>query len=119
MMKLTAASRRRPLFLISLLLVALCRGAASDPGGYDVRAFGARGDGVTVDGPAIEKAVAAASAAGGDTRRRVAGAGGQYDPPEENAAAGKYQDLGHTHWHNSLIWGENLENVSVLGPDPQ
>ena len=27
-----------------------------------------------------------------------------------------YQDFGHSHWHNSLIWGENLENVSILGP---
>jgi polygalacturonase len=27
-----------------------------------------------------------------------------------------YQDFGHSHWHNSLIWGENLENISILGP---
>ena len=44
------------------------------------------------------------------------GQDGQYDPPEENPAADKYQDFGHTHWHNSLIWGEGLENVSILGP---
>ena len=27
-----------------------------------------------------------------------------------------YQDGGHTYFHNSLIWGENLTNVSITGP---
>ena len=27
-----------------------------------------------------------------------------------------YQDFGHSHWHNSLIWGEDLEHISILGP---
>lgn len=27
-----------------------------------------------------------------------------------------YQDFGHSHWHNSLIWGENLHDVAILGP---
>jgi polygalacturonase len=40
---------------------------------------------------------------------------GGYDAPEPNEWD-KYQDFGHTHWHNSLIWGENLENISILGP---
>ena len=40
---------------------------------------------------------------------------GKYDAPEPNKWD-KYQDFGHTHWHNSLIWGENLENISILGP---
>jgi len=39
----------------------------------------------------------------------------KYDPPEPNEWD-KYQDFGHSHWHNSLIWGENLTNVSILGP---
>ncbi|MBD0374576.1 MAG: glycoside hydrolase family 28 protein [Flavisolibacter sp.] len=45
-------------------------------------------------------------------------AGGRYDEPEPNEWGDKYhyQDYGHSHWHNSLIWGENLENVSILGP---
>jgi len=25
------------------------------------------------------------------------------------------RDFGHSHFHNSLIWGENLENVSIIG----
>ena len=148
-MKSNAASMCRPLLLV-LLLAGLYRTAsAADPapaaGGYDVRAYGAKGDGVTGDGPAIEKAISAAAAAGGGTVRFPAGTylsgsvhlrsnislffdqgatlvaaspgqDGQYDPPEENTPAGKYQDFGHAHWHNSLIWGEGLENVSILGP---
>ena len=27
-----------------------------------------------------------------------------------------YQDFGHSHWHNSLIWGEGLEHVAITGP---
>ena len=37
-----------------------------------------------------------------------------YDPPEHNPHD-KYQDHGHSHWHNSLIWGEKLENVALTG----
>ncbi len=44
----------------------------------------------------------------------AAGAGAAYDPPEPNAWD-KFQDFGHSHWHNSLIWGEDLENVSIEG----
>ena len=110
-----------------------------------MRAFGAKGDGVAVDSPAIDRAIAAASDAGGGMVRFPAGTylsgsihlksnialfldqgatvvaaspgdGGEYDAPEANPTAGAYQDFGHTHWHNSLIWGEGLENVSILGP---
>jgi polygalacturonase len=38
-----------------------------------------------------------------------------YDLPEPNPHD-KYQDHGHSHWHNSLIWGENLEHVAITGP---
>src|SRR5262249_36761783 len=27
-----------------------------------------------------------------------------------------YQDFGHNHWHNSLIWGEGLRDIAILGP---
>lgn len=40
---------------------------------------------------------------------------GGYDAPEPNEW-NKYQDFGHCHFHNSLIWGENLENIAILGP---
>ena len=42
------------------------------------------------------------------------GTNGGYDPPEPNAWD-KFQDFGHSHWHNSLIWGEELENISIEG----
>jgi polygalacturonase len=112
----------------------------------DVRAFGATGDGKTLDTPSINQAIDAAAAAGGGIVRfpagsylcysihlkshitlyldpgativaadaPAAGASGGYDPPEPNAWD-KFQDFGHSHWHNSLIWGEDLENVSIEG----
>jgi polygalacturonase len=50
-----------------------------------------------------------------------------YDLAEENqwsnlprVAAGQptneYQDFGHSHWQNSLIWGDGVVNVSIIGP---
>jgi polygalacturonase len=37
-----------------------------------------------------------------------------YDPAEPFEGKA-YQDQGHTYFHNSLIWGENLTNVSITG----
>ncbi len=111
---------------------------------FDVRDFGAAGDGRTIDSPAIDRAIAAAAAAGGGTVVFPAGtyasysihlrshitlrldqgatllaaestAAQGYDEPEAGAG-NAFQDFGHSHWHNSLIWGENLENVAILGP---
>jgi len=42
--------------------------------------------------------------------------GGVYDAAEPNTAWDAYQDYGHNHWHNSLIWGEDLNDVSITGP---
>lgn len=111
---------------------------------YDVRQFGARGDGSTLDTEAINQAIAAAAAAGGGTvyfpagqylsfsvrlQSRIvlhldAGAtlvgadpavhGGAYDAAEANPWD-MYQDFGHSHWHNSLIWGENLVDIGITG----
>jgi polygalacturonase len=114
---------------------------------YDVRAFGATGDGKTIDSPAINKAIEAAANAGGGTvlfptgtynsfsirlKSNVAlnllqGAtilasdipadhSDGYDLAESNAPWESYQDYGHNHWHNSLIWGENLHDISIYGP---
>ena len=117
---------------------------ASEANPFNVKAFGATGDGKTLDTSAINKAIDAAATAGGGTVYFPAGsylsvsihlksnislyldqgativaantsADAKYDPPEPNEWD-KYQDFGHTHWHNSLIWGENLTNVSILGP---
>ena len=112
---------------------------------YDVRAFGARGDGKTLDTSAINRAIEAAAAAGGGTVNFSAGTyrsvsirlrsnitlqlnpGASivaadpvpgkvtYDLPEPNQWD-MYQDFGHSHWQNSLIWGIGVENVNIVGP---
>lgn len=45
----------------------------------------------------------------------AAGETGGYDAAEPNRWA-EYQDFGHSHWHNSLLWGEGLDQVSITGP---
>ncbi len=112
-------------------------------GDFNVRNFGAVGDGTNLDSPAINRAIQAAGQAGGGTVLVPAGtylsgsirltnnirlfldAGAvilgapqsmnAYDPAEpwEGMA---YQDGGHTYFHNSLVWGEGLDNVSIVGP---
>jgi hypothetical protein len=42
--------------------------------------------------------------------------GGTYDPAEPNTPWEPYQDYGHNHWRNSLFYGENLSDFSILGP---
>lgn len=39
-----------------------------------------------------------------------------YDAPEPNPGTDQYEDFGHAHWHNSLIWGEGLEDLTIAGP---
>ncbi len=55
------------------------------------------------------KIVAADSPMPGDSNTKA------YDLAEPNQWD-KFQDYGHSHWRNSLIWGEGVENVSILGP---
>ncbi|MBN1107856.1 MAG: right-handed parallel beta-helix repeat-containing protein [Bacteroidales bacterium] len=111
---------------------------------YNVRHYGAEGDSASLDTDAINRAIDAATAAGGGTVYFPAGNylsfsirlksnitlfldNGAYliaaapeqgkpgfDPPEPNPTD-MYQDFGHSHWHNSLIWGENLENIAITG----
>jgi polygalacturonase len=121
---------------------------------FDVRTFGATGDGKTIDSPAINKAIEAAASAGGGTVIFPAGnylsfsirlkshvdlyltqgcaiiaadsplsgqttgyMGGTYDPAEpQNPAFEPYQDYGHNHWHNSLLWGDGISDFSITGP---
>jgi polygalacturonase len=43
--------------------------------------------------------------------------GGTYDPAEpQNPAFEPYQDYGHNHWHNSLLWGDGISDFSITGP---
>ena len=41
--------------------------------------------------------------------------GGSYDAAEPNPHD-LWQDFGHSHWRNSLIWGEDIEDVAIVGP---
>lgn len=111
---------------------------------FNIKSFGAKGDGVSLDTKAINDAIDAAANSGGGTVYFPAGtylsysihlkshisifldagsvllaadtsAKGKYDEAEPNAFD-HYQDYGHSHWHNSLIWGENLNDISIYGP---
>jgi len=42
--------------------------------------------------------------------------GRTYDAAEPDTAWDAYQDYGHNHWHNSLLWGEDLHDISITGP---
>ena len=42
--------------------------------------------------------------------------GGTYDAAEPTTSYDMYQDYGHNHWHNSLIWGEGIHDFSITGP---
>jgi polygalacturonase len=41
---------------------------------------------------------------------------GQITPGQDPIVNQQYQDFGHCFWHNSLIWGDSITNVSILGP---
>jgi polygalacturonase len=125
---------------------------AASQGLFDVRRYGAAGDGKTLDTEAVNRAIEAAAAAGGGVVVFPAGSylcfsirlkshvhlqllqgsaivaadsplpgdltgynGGVYDAAEPNTAWDAYQDYGHNHWHNSLLWGEDLHDVSITG----
>lgn len=121
----------------------------TEGGFFDVRGFGATGDGTSIDTTAVNHAIEAAASVGGGTVRFPAGTyacysihlksnvllylepgatilaaetpmegttTGGYDAAEASAGDNKYQDYGHSHWHNSLIWGEALHNIGIAGP---
>ncbi|MGA9779802.1 MAG: glycoside hydrolase family 28 protein [Verrucomicrobiia bacterium] len=128
--------------LISFCFLLSSAASPNDQTVFNVRSFGAVGDGTNLDSPAINRAIQAASAVSGGTVFVPAGtylcgsihltnnihlyldagavilgapqAMNAYDPTEPWQGQA-YQDGGHTYFHNSLIWGENLTNVSITG----
>ncbi|MDP9052014.1 MAG: glycosyl hydrolase family 28 protein, partial [Acidobacteriota bacterium] len=112
---------------------------------FDVRTYGAKGDGKTIDTAAINRAIEAANAAGGGTVYFPSNAYAsysihmksnvvlyleqgctllaaentateKYDLAESNEPWEKYQQWGHNHYHNSLIWGDDISNFGIMGP---
>jgi hypothetical protein len=131
-------------FTLLILAIFVSNSAFANETSFNVRNFGAKGDGNTIDSKAINDAIEAASKDGGGTIFFPAGVYASYsirlksnislyigqgatilaaspagevgyDAPE-TGADNAFQDFGHSHWHNSLIWGENLENISIFGP---
>ncbi len=137
----------------ALALPTQAQAAAATGAIFDVRQYGATGDGKTLDTPAVNRAIEAAATAGGGLVLFPAGTylcfsihlksnihlhldqgatilaadsplpgqstgynGGTYDPAEPNTPWNPYQDYGHNHWRNSLIWGEDLHDLSISGP---
>ena len=127
---------------MTVLMMSLCSWATTE-GFYNVKDYGAKGDGSHIDSPAINAAIEAASEKGGGTIYFPAGVyqsysihlrsnislyldhgavlkaavptdSMHYDLPEDNPSD-DYQDFGHSHWKNSLIWGIGLHDVSIVG----
>ena len=109
---------------------------------YNVKDFGAIGNGTNLDSKAINRAIDTITSKGGGTLTFPAGVYlsgsirlksnislyldqgsvieaspdvSDYDKAEPNKWE-QYQDFGHSHWHNSLIWGDSIHNVAILGP---
>lgn len=130
-----------PFSILSILSVC-CIANETTPF-FDVKNYGATGDGKNLDSKAINAAIEAASNAGGGTVYIPAGnylsgsihlksditllidqgativaapvgAENGYDEREESIST-TYQDLGHSHWKNSLIWGYDIQNISIVG----
>lgn len=134
------------LFFVVLVTMSVSSLAAQPKSGvYNVKSYGAKGNGTNFDSPSFNKAIDAAAKAGGGMVYVPAGTylcgsirlkgnitlyleqgstleaikdTSAYDKAEPNEWGDKfqYQDFGHSHWHNSLIWGEDLQNISILGP---
>jgi len=112
-------------------------------GFYNVKNAGAKGNGQDLDTKYINAAIEEASKAGGGTVYFPAGNylsgsihlksnitlyldndatliaapsenNNEYDLPEPKVD-NMYEDFGHRHWHNSLIWGENLHDIAIVG----
>jgi polygalacturonase len=128
--------------LLGVLLMLIAQVAQAATGVYHVRDYGAKGDGKTLDHIAINKAIEAANADGGGqvvlsagtylcgsirmksnvdlhltAGARILAAPGSMKAYDESEVFGapEYQDGGHTYFHNSLIWAEGQQNVSITG----
>lgn len=130
--------------LLFILFALSCLSAIADSTkDYNIRLFGAVGDGKNLDSPAINTAIDSAVANGGGKIIVPAGiylcgsihlksnielhllpgaiikaapaSMKVYDESESFGGFPEYQDGGHTYFHNSLIWAEGQDNISITG----
>jgi hypothetical protein len=109
------------------------------PTRFNVRDFGAIGNGITNDTSAINRGIEKCNGNGGgdlffpngtysaasihlksnvrlvlEENAVITGARDGYDLPEPNQFE-QYQDFGHSHFHNALMWGDQIENFGIVG----
>ncbi|HKN56969.1 MAG TPA: glycosyl hydrolase family 28 protein, partial [Amycolatopsis sp.] len=129
-------------FAVAGLVAAGAGLSVAAPGGvFNVQDFGAKAGDSTSDSAAIDKAITAANAAGGGTVRfpsgsyvsaktvhlksnvviqldagaTITGSGAKtYDKAEANQFD-KFQDFGHSHFHDAMFYGDNLTNIGFTG----
>jgi polygalacturonase len=129
---------RKIFSILSLLLIAVSLPAAE----VNVRDFGAKGDGISLDSRAVNRAIDSCVARGGgkvtlpagrylcgsirlksnvelhlEPGARIIAAPASMKAYDESEPFNfpEYQDGGHTYFHNSLIWAEGAVNVSITG----
>lgn len=139
----TRASGRLAVAIVLLFSLAVSIFAEDESGSFfNVRTFGATGDGTNLDSPSINKAITACARAGGgtvyfpagtylsgsihlqsnvhllvDAGATILGAPQRMNAYDETEpwTNNPYEDGGHCYFHNSLMWGENLTNVFITG----
>jgi polygalacturonase len=135
----TVASAAAGLAALALWAPAAANATAHPTATYEVTSYGAKGDGKASDTSAINKAITAANSAGGgtvhfpsgtylsasihlrshvilnlDSGATIKAASSGFDAAESNSYD-KYQDFGHSHFHDALLWGENLTDIGFTG----
>jgi len=134
--------RIRTIGLLLTMMLCLAKSyfaAAQTPPYFNVRDYGAVGDGATLDSSAVNAAISAAGAVGGGTvtfppgnylcgsihltnnltlylsNNAVIWASALNIDTHESNTYSQYQDQGHSYFRNSLIYGINLTNLTFAG----